>query len=469
MSRDTLSRHGFEIALLLIVAAVHVYAATSDAYNFPSSWFTRDDAYYYFKVAQNITEGRGVTFDGINPTNGYHPLWMLINIPIFALARYDLILPLRILLLLQGALSVTTAILIYRTIRGAISHPLAVLCGAWWAFSLYIHMTMYEYGLETSLASFAVALLVNRLYKFERGWHTSEPGPGQIATLAGFACLAVFSRLDLIFLALLAGAWVILRGTRLRVLLPLDMLLAVISVLWSLLLRLGIRGYYSNTETAMVMAAVSVLTKLPIYYLLGLYQPEWSRPFLRTVQRIAAAVALSSVLTAGIMLVVSPLLGSFPRTSLIYDFLMNLSGLILLRAAARFFSQDRSREMIPPLEMLGMNARRWMGEAVVYFGIIGIPLAAYLLLNRLMIGTAMPVSGQIKRWWGEAAVRAYGGPARSSLAFWGIDLGPDYNAWNPFTGWIDALSRPIAERWGFYRNDEIYIGLLVLAAILWLA
>ena len=44
-----------------------------------------DDAYYYFGVARNLAGGHGSTFDGINPTNGYHPLWCWILVPVFAL------------------------------------------------------------------------------------------------------------------------------------------------------------------------------------------------------------------------------------------------------------------------------------------------------------------------------------------------------------------------------------------------
>ena len=47
--------------------------------------FLHDDAYYYFKIASNITQGFGITFDTINPTNGFHPLWMLVLLPLFAL------------------------------------------------------------------------------------------------------------------------------------------------------------------------------------------------------------------------------------------------------------------------------------------------------------------------------------------------------------------------------------------------
>ena len=99
----------FEIILIVVVMSISLYAALSDGHNLSVRWFVRDDAYYYFKVAQNISEGHGSTFDGINKTNGYHPLWMLICIPIFALARFDLILPLRVLLVVMSGLSVATA------------------------------------------------------------------------------------------------------------------------------------------------------------------------------------------------------------------------------------------------------------------------------------------------------------------------------------------------------------------------
>lgn len=40
--------------------------------------FSHDDSFYYLKTARNICSGNGSSFDGINTTNGYHPLWMII-------------------------------------------------------------------------------------------------------------------------------------------------------------------------------------------------------------------------------------------------------------------------------------------------------------------------------------------------------------------------------------------------------
>lgn len=44
-----------------------------------------DDSFYYFKIAKNVVEGRGSTFDGLMPTNGYHPLWLGLLLPVFAM------------------------------------------------------------------------------------------------------------------------------------------------------------------------------------------------------------------------------------------------------------------------------------------------------------------------------------------------------------------------------------------------
>src|SRR5271157_2432201 len=160
--------HWFEILLIIVVLAIQLYAAFSEGHNFPSNWFIRDDAYYYFKVAENIGLGHGSTFDGINPTNGYHPLWMLICIPIFALARFDPILPLRILLIVMSLFSIATAILLYRLIGGILSPPVGILAAVYWTFNFYIQEAFYDLGLESGIALFFIALSIYLLYQLEK-------------------------------------------------------------------------------------------------------------------------------------------------------------------------------------------------------------------------------------------------------------------------------------------------------------
>ena len=74
------------------------YAAIAAAFLFMSLFFLTagmervlsvipDDAAYYFKIAQNAGAGKGLTFDGINRTNGFQPLWLSILVPVFAAYR----------------------------------------------------------------------------------------------------------------------------------------------------------------------------------------------------------------------------------------------------------------------------------------------------------------------------------------------------------------------------------------------
>lgn len=102
--------------------AVVVWLAVLVAWQDAPFALTFDDAYYYFAIARNIAAGHGSTFDQINSTNGYHPLWMAVSIVPFKLGFDDLAAA-RVLLAFQvvvgwgGALS-ATAILVSRAVDG---------------------------------------------------------------------------------------------------------------------------------------------------------------------------------------------------------------------------------------------------------------------------------------------------------------------------------------------------------------
>ena len=63
--------------------------------------FMFDDAFYYFTIARNLVRGLGSTFDGLNPTNGYHPLWMGVCMLVYRLG-FDETGAARILLVIQS-------------------------------------------------------------------------------------------------------------------------------------------------------------------------------------------------------------------------------------------------------------------------------------------------------------------------------------------------------------------------------
>jgi hypothetical protein len=90
---------------------------------------TADDAYYYFRLAQNIISGAGVTFDGIHLTNGFHPLYTLLLVPLLKFAGNDLALGVNLALTLVAILSAATAWPVYR-IGQQVDSDMAGLIGA---------------------------------------------------------------------------------------------------------------------------------------------------------------------------------------------------------------------------------------------------------------------------------------------------------------------------------------------------
>lgn len=426
--------------------SISLYAALSDPQNFSLRWFTRDDAYYYFKVAQNISEGKGSTFDGINPTNGYHPLWTLVCVPIFALARFDPVLPLRVLLMVLAALSAGTAILLYRLIGKVFAPAIGALVASYWVFSYDLLLRLYQQGLETGIAAFFVALLAYKLLEFERSWQDGIVTRRQLATLGAVAALAVFSRLDLVFLAGIVGIWIVFRGHLLRYFLPLDIVATFVSILLSFVLRLSLDSYYQYSSAATVMIGLSLVINIPCAYFLGLYQRAIVHRPLQLLRRLALFAAIGSAISGTIMIVLTGMgvFDGFPRTVIFINALLSFilfGGIRFLYNGLRTGQPDPQTDDLP-IHDLRVHWRKWLNDGVAYFGVAFGALGIYMVWNRITYGTFSPVSGQIKRWWGSLDGLVYGGRAQTNLTFFGIDYYDDGNVWHPvstlFGNWAET-------------------------------
>ena len=112
-------------------------------------------------------------------------------------------------------------------------------------------------------------------------------------------------------------------------------------------------------------------------------------------------------------------------------------------------------------------------KALKYFAIPSLTLSVYMIWNLIYIGTAMPVSGQIKRWWG-TMLTVYGKPATQVLDILGLTSNPDLSSWSllalpPFSpfDWLAEYST-ITENayWrGVFLLSLIYIGVIVFLLI----
>ncbi len=452
--------HWFELTLIAIVMSVHLYAAFSESHNFPTNWFTRDDAYYYFKVAQNISEGHGSTFDGINLTNGYHPLWMLICIPIFSLARFDLILPLRILLIVMAMLSAATSVILFRFLRNYTGKVVAILAASFWAFSLDIHSIITQQGMETGIVAFSIVLLLYMLQKIET---KPELETRDIIYLAISALFVLFSRLDNIYIVLLAGIWVIFRRSPVRYLLPLDLVLTFFIIVGAFIQRASLKVYLlAFDNSAITLAVIAFILQTIIFYLTGLYSRPASLSLLRLFILTLVGVTISTALMTLCMFGLS-LIGTYnlPRLVPVIYWLEMLFFTLITRFTLHFLSPwsatlTKDSNLFQGL-LAGKNQLRaalkplnkWLKDGYIYFGIIGFFLGIYVLINQLGFGTLMPVSGQIKRWWGSMPNDVYGGAAKTVLDVFGID--PNYSqSWDIFFKPIIQLANFLSTKsWNF--------------------
>lgn len=166
-----------------------VWSGACDAY------VVADDAYYYFVIARNVALGLGATFDGLAPTNGFHPLWLLALVPLwrqgFGLPA-DLWVPIHLALTLCAALDLVTGLLLYRLLT-TIGMPRAApwACGIWFLSPAPLLLTLR--GLEASLSALLVLLaFLLAIHALDRG----RPSLRLLVVLGGAFGLAGLARTD---------------------------------------------------------------------------------------------------------------------------------------------------------------------------------------------------------------------------------------------------------------------------------
>lgn len=410
-----------EISLLVSIIGIHIYLSFSGAHYFPTRWFTRDDAYYYFKVAQNISEGYGSTFDRINLTNGYHPLWMLINIPIFSLARYDLILPFRILMIVIGFLSAVTSVMLYRLLRKVFHPAIGALISMLWGFGQNVHEIIYQQGMETGITAFAIVGFLmaakNLSTKAKLSWKEG--------IWFGFWGLTLLmSRLDTLFLVLFGLVWLVFRGTRIQTRLMVEILIVYISVIFAYIFRVDLSMFLLAYDTdAIIFAALLVVTHFVFNNLFGCYS-DVRIPLIQELTRALLSVLISTIFTGVLMIFLSKFgVVNFSLSVAMINALLMAVGVVGFRVLLYKKNQPLSApaSIITNFNGLVINLRKWVMDGVKAGWLISTGFVIYAIFNQLTFGSPMPVSGQIKRWWGSSPDNVYGGSTKTIGQMFGVD------------------------------------------------
>ncbi len=175
-----------------------------------------DDAWMVAAIARHWAIGNRITADGVNPTNGFHPLYPLtlgalpyLAVPTAALEHLQA--GFRVNLLICAALSTLTLLPFYAMLRHAAPRPLALAGLALLAFNpLLIQVSVN--AMETSLA---LLLLVTLWWQL-----LTRPAPElslvQAAGLGGLAGLTILARLDNALAVAYLGLWLVWQELRAR-------------------------------------------------------------------------------------------------------------------------------------------------------------------------------------------------------------------------------------------------------------
>jgi FlaA1/EpsC-like NDP-sugar epimerase len=106
-----------------------------------------------------------------------------------------------------------------------------------------------------------------------------------------------------------------------------DIALIIISVLGSFALRLDVSELPFYFPAALIMCAVALVIKIPVYFYFGLYRRLWVYASTSELRLITFAVTTASVLTSGVMLLLNFLnmvKPGMPRSALGIDWLLSL-------------------------------------------------------------------------------------------------------------------------------------------------
>lgn len=187
-------------ALPFLAAGLGVAAyAVADAFAAPAARLVDsfdDDAYYYFEVARHLAAGQGSSFDGLLATNGYHPLWLLALLPLFAAVGGQLPALVAVKALCAGLFAATAGILfaygrrLGRLLEVACALPILVFCRDLWLS-----------GMETALLLPLLFLAAGELVAGGAFTRRDARLGGAAAALAA----ALLARLDLVFFVALAS------------------------------------------------------------------------------------------------------------------------------------------------------------------------------------------------------------------------------------------------------------------------
>jgi hypothetical protein len=285
--------------------------------------------------------------------------------------------------------------------------------------------------------------------------------------------------LDNIFLVLLAGVWLVFHNSSLRWQVLLDfcliLLIAVVSYFYRIQTTTNILNFL---PFAYLLIGLSIILKPLADYFSGAYafslKDSAVKVLLKNLVYLTAASAIISILIIFLFDGLN-LFRGYSRSVLILDWGLSVVVLGGKNYILRLFNQ---RSKISPFEEFSLkkNWKMWLQNAVAFFAPLGIGLGVYMLWNLSYAGTALPISGTIKRWWGLLPNTVYGTPNKTLadvVSGW-FSASPNSGPWSLVTQPLDNLAQWLNQLFNLSMQGNsktiilVIIWMALMALVIWL-
>jgi hypothetical protein len=426
-------------------------------------WYNVDDAFFYFKVAQNALAGHGFTFDGINLTNGFHPLWMAVCLGVFWLSKYNLLLPLRVLVVVSGLLNAASSLLLFRFLKRYI-HPWAALSGALlWGLYPPIFDSLVTHGMESTISAFFIILLLFCAARYLDDLNDKKLSIHSLIWLGLVGAFTILARLDNLFVVGVVGIFLLLKIKKIAPMVIFDIMMVTFSVFAAWIIRLGSEGVVQNTYTIYPMLVVALLVKPICLYFSACYTTKISLERIKTVFRMALALIISSIIEYAILMVSYKLniIKMFSNTIAIIYIAISF---ILVFLVHLLLGKPVSTTTDSPFSILGSwvknNWKSTLSGGLAYAAPIAFLVGVYMIFNKITLGTFSPVSGQIKHWWNTLINSVYSSPT-NLLSVLGLSTSGANGPWSLITSLLFNLASFIAKPFKALA-PEIILGFLLI-------
>lgn len=447
-----------QVVIALVTLAGSVYVAVTPA-NSMMNWYNVDDAFFYYKVAQNVLAGHGFTFDQINLSNGFHPLWMVVCLCVFWLSRYNLLLPLRVLIIVGGLFNAATSLLLFRFLKRYLHIGAAVVGALLWGIYPAIYNVSTILGMESAISIFFIVLLltnaVNFLNQLDGALHRSR----DLILLGAIGGLTILARLDNVFVVGIIGVFLLFKIKKIPATVIFDLLAITVSIFISWILRLGSEGVLANKFSIYPMLMLCLLVRPIVLYFSGGYLSKKPLTKLQMVFRVALAWAIAFIIEYATLYVLFKLNITTMFSNSIMVLEAGISLIAVITVHLLLFKSTVKAENSPIAVFWLWVKSHWKSillDGVSYGGPIALLVGSYMIFNKITFGSFSPVSGQIKHWWSTMPNTVYA-RAVSLLDALGLSTGSGNGPWAILTSKIYQVTEFFAKPLKLANLDILFV------------